>query len=105
MDIDSCLEKHSAALGDSPAGLPAAAAWKEVCSRMGFDSLCLRLDEAGGAADLLTTLRNVMEATLNDMTETSGGTSDIRIDDALAGTKRKKSRTPFIPKKEKETDK
>lgn len=99
MDIDSCLDKHAAALGDSPPGILAAAAWREICSRMGFDTLCLKLDEANAAAPLLETLRGVMENALNDMMETSSGAVDIKIDDGLAGVKRKK-RTPFLPKKE-----
>ena len=99
MDIDSCLDKHTAALGDSPPGLLAAAAWREICSRMGFDTLCLKLDEANAAAPLLETLRGVMETTLNDMMDTSSGGADVKIDEGLAGVKRKK-RTPFTIKKE-----
>ena len=98
MDIEQTLDKHSAALGDSPSGILAAAAWREICSRMGFDSLCLRLDEADGASSLLEALRGVMESTLNDMLDTTSS-SDVKIDEGLAGVKRKK-RTPFIPKKE-----
>ena len=98
MDIDSCLDKHAAALGDSPSGILAAAAWREICSRMGFDSLCLKLDEANAAAPLLETLRGVMESALNDMMDTPSGT-EVKIDESLVGVKRKK-RTPFLPKKE-----
>ena len=97
MDIDGTLDKHVAALGDSPSGLLAAAAWREICSRMGFDSLCLKLDRANAAAPLLTTLKAVMESTLNDMLE-NPSSSDVKLDETLAGVKRKK-RT-FLQKKE-----
>ena len=97
MDIDGTLDKHVAALGDSPSGLLAAAAWREICSRMGFDSLCLKLDQANAAAPLLDTLKTVMESTLNDMLE-NPSSSDVKLDETLAGVKRKKR--AFLQKRE-----
>ena len=58
--------------------------------RMGFDSLCLKLDENNSAAPVLESLRTVLESTLADMSETSSSTDVKSIDESLVGVKRKK---------------
>lgn len=61
-----------------------------VLHRMGFDSLCLKLDENNSAAPVLDSLRTVIDAALADMTETSSSSDIKNIDESLAGVKRKK---------------
>lgn len=61
-----------------------------IIIRMGFDSLCLKLDENNGAAPVLDSLRTVLESALADMSETASSSDVKSIDESLAGVKRKK---------------
>jgi hypothetical protein len=90
-DLTSMLRAHNAALGDSPAAVITAAVWTDLCSRPPYDCIAKKMDTNNQVARLLSELKDVVDATLQDMSVAAGG-AETALDAALVGAKRKKVR-------------
>ena len=100
-ELNTMLRSHCAVLGDSPAGVITAAVWQDLCFRMPFDSIAVKLDTNGVVAELLKELKGVVEQTLGDLSvehaNQEGGLDKDSLEVALTGHKRKKVRPSTTP--------